>query len=52
MQQHAFLAHANPPLLSTHDRFGERRDQVGGGGGGGGAAAAAAVAAAAVDAAR
>jgi hypothetical protein len=28
IHEHAFLAHANPPVLSTHDRTGTRRDQV------------------------
>lgn len=28
IHEHAFLAHSNPPVLSTHDRTGIRRDQV------------------------
>jgi hypothetical protein len=28
IHEHAFLAHANPPVLSTHDRTGIRRDHV------------------------
>jgi hypothetical protein len=28
IHEHAFVAHANPPVLSTHDRTGTRRDHV------------------------